>query len=712
MDDFTGIVHNVFLELYTELNLESIELFQMNDEQYGHIVCALPEKKIQEQTINSLYGFLKGKTFKLPVFIRDRAAMYVAVVKDNMTDEDKIEFTEKILILQNVAAVGNFSDSIAASYKVMEDALDRVPVGVAVLDNESRRVLLLNSVAARSESVQSIMGKALKLYTDTGKQTLEDIYDNSSGLWYDVNFSSLKWINGEDVLVCTTIDVTQKIRNRQKIEYQANNDYLTGLFNRMKCERDLDEILKNMNPGEKGCVVFLDLDNFKQVNDGLGHQYGDVTQKIRNRQKIEYQANNDYLTGLFNRMKCERDLDEILKNMNPGEKGCVVFLDLDNFKQVNDGLGHQYGDVLLQEIAYSLQETDGIKNSCYRMGGDEFVIIVKPWYFDKITEIVDKISKRFNDIWHIMDVDYYCTMSMGIAVFPDQGKTVDELIKKADFAMYEAKKGGKNRFLWYTVEDEERKCADNGFRDSIKELVGDDCRDFDINYQPVFDKDGILYGAEALVRINSGSLGRLLPAEFLPTAEYLGIMNRIGHYVFAKAVKTLKKWNGTHPDLKMFINMAPTQLMMPKAAENIMNIVKQWEVNPGNIYCDISEKTEFLDEKMALATLEILNEHGINISLDDFGSGKMSLGFLKDSHASMIKFNNSLVKKSRTDDVEITILRSITEIADILDIDIAFVGIEDDNDNNMALENKADYLGGFYYGEALPEDEFETKWLK
>lgn len=97
MDDFTGIVHNIFLELYTELNLESIELFQMNDEQYGHIVCALPEKKIQEQTINSLHGFLKGKTFKLPVFIRDRAAMYVAVVKDNMTDEDKIEFTEKSL---------------------------------------------------------------------------------------------------------------------------------------------------------------------------------------------------------------------------------------------------------------------------------------------------------------------------------------------------------------------------------------------------------------------------------------------------------------------------------------------------------------------------------------------------------------------------------------------------------------------------------------
>lgn len=643
MDDFTSVVHNIFSELYTGLNLDSIELFQMNGEQYGHVVCALPDKGIHGETLVSLDEFMKEKTVKLPVYIRDKAAMYVAAVKDNMTEEDKTEFAQKLLLLQNVATIGNFSDSLAASYKVMEDALDRVPVGVAVLDNESRKVLFLNSVAAQSESVQNVMGEALKLYTDTGKQTLEDIYDNSSGLWYDVNFSNLTWINGENVLVCTTIDVTQKIRNQQKIEYQANNDYLTGLFNRMKCERDLDELLKNMKPGEKGCVVFLDLDNFKQVNDGLGHQYGDV---------------------------------------------------------------------LLQEIALSLQETEGIKNSCYRMGGDEFVIIVKPWYFHMITEIVDKISKRFNDIWHIMDVDYYCTMSMGIAMFPDQGQTVEELIKRADFAMYEAKKGGKNRFLWYTKEDEERKCVNNEFRDSIKELVGDDCRDFDINYQPVVDKNGSLYGAEALVRINNGNLGKLLPAEFLPTAEYLGIMNHIGHYVFAKAVKTLRKWNETHPDLKMFINMAPTQLMMPKAAENIMTVVKQSEVNPENIYCEISEKTEFRDEKMALATLEILNAYGINISLDDFGSGKMSLEFLKDSHASMIKFDNSLIGKGENDGVGMTILHSITEIADILDIGIAFVGIEDEDKNNMALNAGADYLEGFYYGEALPEDKFEAKWLK
>ncbi len=643
MDDFTSVVHNIFSELYMGLNLDSIELFQMNGEQYGHVVCALPDKGIQGETLVSLDEFMKEKTVKLPVYIRDKAVMYVAAVKENMTDEDKTEFAKKLLLLQNVVTIGNFSDSLAASYKVMEDALDRVPVGVAVLDKDSRKVLFLNSVAAQSESVQNVMGEALKLYTDTGKQTLEDIYDNFSGLWYDVNFSNLRWINGENVLVCTTIDVTQKIRNQQKIEYQANNDYLTGLFNRMKCERDLDELLKNMKPGEKGCVVFLDLDNFKQVNDGLGHQYGDV---------------------------------------------------------------------LLQEIALSLQETDGIKNSCYRMGGDEFVIIVKPWYFSIITEIVDKISKRFNDIWHIMDVDYYCTMSMGIAMFPDQGQTVEELIKKADFAMYEAKKGGKNRFLWYTKEDEERKCVNNEFRDSIKELVGDDCRDFDINYQPVVDKNGSLYGAEALVRINNGNLGKLLPAEFLPTAEYLGIMNHIGHYVFAKAVKTLRKWNETHPDLKMFINMAPTQLMMPKAAENIMTVVNQSEVNPENIYCEISEKTEFSDEKMALATLEILNAYGINISLDDFGSGKMSLEFLKDSHASMIKFDNSLIRKGGNDGVGMTILHSITEIADILDIDIAFVGIEDENKNNVALENGADYLEGFYYGEALPEDKFEAKWLK
>lgn len=380
MDDFTSVVHNIFSKLYTGLNLDSIELFQMNGKQYGHVVCALPDKGIHGETLVSLDEFMKEKTVKLPVYIRDKAAMYVAAVKENMTDEDKTEFAQKLLLLQNVATIGNFSDSLAASYKVMED--------------------------------------------------------------------------------------------------------------------------------------------------------------------------------------------------------------------------------------------------------------------------------------------------------------------------------------------EERKCVNNEFRDSIKELVGDDCRDFDINYQPVVDKNGRLYGAEALVRINNGNLGKLLPAEFLPTAEYLGIMNHIGHYVFAKAVKTLRKWNETHLDLKMFINMAPTQLMMPKAAENIMTVVKQSEVNPENIYCEISEKIEFRDEKMALATLEILNAYGINISLDDFGSGKMSLEFLKDSHASMIKFDNSLIKKGENDGVEMTILHSITEIADILDIGIAFVGIEDEDKNDMALNAGADYLEGFYYGEALSEDKFEAKWLK
>ena len=561
----------------------------------------------------------------------------------------EIKFTsDAVKILQSILTRRIQKNSLAGSYAALEEILDNVGCAIYVTDQNTGRMLFANQILKNTfakELMDHNFDALLQSSIHKDKtRTVSVVYHAEKETWYDLLCKEIAWVDGKKANLYSLYDITDKKLYQRRIEQQAYTDFLTGLYNRMCCERDL-----------------------------------------------------------------ARQIDQAKKT---GGKGALLYLDLDDFKHINDGLGHQYGDVLLQEIAYSLQETDGIKNSCYRMGGDEFVIIVKPWYFDKITEIVDKISKRFNDIWHIMDVDYYCTMSMGIAVFPDQGKTVDELIKKADFAMYEAKKGGKNRFLWYTVEDEERKCADNGFRDSIKELVGDDCRDFDINYQPVFDKDGILYGAEALVRINSGSLGRLLPAEFLPTAEYLGIMNRIGHYVFAKAVKTLKKWNGTHPDLKMFINMAPTQLMMPKAAENIMNIIKQWEVNPENIYCDISEKTEFLDEKMALATLEILNGHGINISLDDFGSGKMSLGFLKDSHASMIKFDNSLVKKSRTDDVEITILRSITEIADILDIDIAFVGIEDDNDNNMALENKADYLGGFYYGEALPEDEFETKWLK
>ena len=176
----------------------------------------------------------------------------------------------------------------------------------------------------------------------------------------------------------------------------------------------------------------------------------DITDKKIYQKEIEEQANNDFLTGLFNRMRCEQDLAKyVMKAQNSKQKGALLYLDLDDFKHINDGLGHQYGDVLLKAISHSLQRVGGVTNTCYRMGGDEFIVIVPGKLFDKLDFIIEEITSIFTKPWFLKGEDYYCTMSMGIACFPEDGTTVDELIRKADMALMRAKRRGKNRIEYY-----------------------------------------------------------------------------------------------------------------------------------------------------------------------------------------------------------------------------------------------------------------------
>lgn len=181
----------------------------------------------------------------------------------------------------------------------------------------------------------------------------------------------------------------------------------------------------------------------------------DITKTKQDQQRIERQANNDFLTGLYNRMRCEKDLEEqVDAARRENKEGALLYMDLDDFKHINDGLGHQYGDVLLKGISNSLKRISGIESSCYRMGGDEFIVIVSDSGGSSLNRILDDICKVFEKPWFLKGADYYCTMSMGIVRFPTDGDTVQELIKKADLALLEAKRAGKNRCEFYTAEEE------------------------------------------------------------------------------------------------------------------------------------------------------------------------------------------------------------------------------------------------------------------
>ncbi|MBQ9512327.1 MAG: GGDEF domain-containing protein, partial [Lachnospiraceae bacterium] len=326
----------------------------------------------------------------MPIEVSGRIGFYACFTENRRErhwDIDEIKFiSDTIKILHSIIARRVQKNSLASSFQSLEAILDNVGSSIYVRDMNTDAILFANRSLKSRFSREMDANKLGALFErDIPPNVLSgnyEIYDEDRERWYDLYYTHIVWVDGRPVALFAIYDVTDKKLYQKRIEQQAYTDFLTGMYNRMCCERDL----------------------------------------------VKY-------------------IDEATK---AGTPGALLYLDLDDFKHINDGLGHQYGDLLLKTISHSLRSVDGISNTCYRMGGDEFVIIVSPKSYPVFEEILDTIKGMFARPWYLKDTDYYCTMSMGIVEFPKEGDSVTELIKKADIAMYEAKKAGKNRVAKYT----------------------------------------------------------------------------------------------------------------------------------------------------------------------------------------------------------------------------------------------------------------------
>ena len=289
----------------------------------------------------------------------------------------EIKFTsDAVKILQSILTRRIQKNSLAGSYAALEEILDNVGCAIYVTDQNTGRMLFANQILKNTfakELMDHNFDALLQSSIHKDKtRTVSVVYHAEKETWYDLLCKEIAWVDGKKANLYSLYDITDKKLYQRRIEQQAYTDFLTGLYNRMCCERDL-----------------------------------------------------------------ARQIDQAKKT---GGKGALLYLDLDDFKHINDGLGHQYGDVLLKSISHALKRINGIENTCYRMGGDEFVIIIPPDSYPRFENIVEDIKKIFSKPWFLKDADYYCTMSMGIVTFPDAGDSVTDLIKKADIAMYEAVK--------------------------------------------------------------------------------------------------------------------------------------------------------------------------------------------------------------------------------------------------------------------------------
>ncbi len=441
----------------------------------------------------------------------------------------------------------------------------------------------------------------------------------------------------------------------------------------------------------------------------------DVTEKKMYQRKIERQAYTDFLTGLNNRMCCEKDLARYIDTARTtGSEGAVLYMDLDDFKHINDSLGHQYGDILLKSIAQGIQKIPGISSLCYRMGGDEFVVIVPPEKFSATEEIVRNIRAVFDKPWILKEADYYCTMSMGIVHFPTEGAEVEDLIRKADIAMYEAKKTGKNRVAVYTdtIQSDSNKRLD--MEKNMREAAVNDYQEFEVYYQPIINiqENNKCTGAEALIRWNSEKMGFMSPVDFIPLAEYLGLINPIGSHVLREACKACKDWNDRgHPEYKINVNLSVVQLLQADVVDIIAKTVKESGINPRNLTLEVTEGLAINDLRRMKKILGRIKKIGVRIALDDFGTGYSSLSHIRELPFDVIKVDQSFVKDLAEDAYSKSFIRMVSDLADAIGVSICVEGIETKKQYKVLEGMKVRMIQGYYFDKPMPQEEFEKKYV-
>ena len=571
--------------------------------------------------------------------------------KSHAWDMEEIRFAgDAVRIFQSILTRRMQKNSLSNSRQTLETMLDNVGCAVYVKDSKTGKVLFANTLLQSTFAAELMDGtfeNLLERGLDQGQDSgIYEIHHVKQDRWYDLMYKEITWVEGEPAMLYSLYDITDKKIYQRRIEQQAQTDFLTGLYNRMCCERDL-----------------------------------------------------------------ARHVDRARKS---GQTGALLYMDLDDFKHINDGLGHQYGDVLLKAISHALQRIPGIEDTCYRMGGDEFVIVVPADKYEEYDRIVEEIKEIFEQPWFLKDADYYCTMSMGSVTFPDLGESVTDLVKKADIAMYEAKKGGKNRVVTY----KEGLNAASGRRldmeRNMRDATVDGYSEFEIYYQPIINvQDGAkCAGAEALIRWNSSKLGFIPPAEFIPLAEYLGLINPIGNYVLKEACIQCKKWNENgYPDYKVNVNLSVVQLLQTDVVDIVERTIEETGIRPRNLTLEVTESLAINDMVRMKAILNRIKALGVKIALDDFGTGYSSLNHIREIPFDLIKVDQSFVKGLAEDAYSQSFIKMVAELAGTLGVKVCVEGIETSDQYKVLKDMNVKYIQGFYFDRPMKREDFEKKYV-
>jgi len=588
------------------------------------------------------------------------------LIRSFLTVATNINNAKKVAILSEET-----KRTLAQKESILSRILDTAPVRIFWKDRESR-YLGCNKLFAQ----------------DAGFRDQSDIIGKSD---YD-----LSWSADADAYVQDDREVIET--GEDKLDFQEDQSAPDG-------KRKWLSTSKVAMRDEEGNIVgvlgtYVDISKEKEI----------ISQMNEAKEKLNYQAYHDSLTGLPNRLLFYDRLQHAMKEANRYDKKiAVMFMDLDYFKTINDSLGHESGDKVLQYLAELLQKVLRSVDTVARFGGDEFVILLDAVEsVDDVFEVIQKIMQALQTPYHIKQHSIHLRVSLGISIYPDDSEDAQTLIRNADSAMYRAKDEGRDTYQFYKKEMTDKVKEHIVVVENLSKAIENS--ELELYYQPQIDgSDASLVGMEALIRWNSPTLGFVSPANFIPIAESSGLIDAIGEWVFETAVKQMVEWRKKgYKTGRVAINFSAIELQQENFVENIAKKLQELECDSEWIELEITESYTMKHPEDAIKKLHALQDLGIRLTMDDFGTGYSSLSYLKKIPLYKLKIDQSFVRDLTDGENDVAIVESIISLAKTMGFDVIAEGVETKEQLDILLEKGCKKIQGYYFSKPLPLEKMEA----
>lgn len=563
--------------------------------------------------------------------------------------------------------------------------IENSPDTIARYDSNCRRIYVNPAFGAMTGGVAALLGRKPSEYpggsnSEIYEKKIIEVFASGNNSQFE-----LKWIGKDGKEICSHIRLTAE-RN-----LPGNITSVLGIG------RDITEVYESRA-------------NLKRANAQL-EKMNDLLQS---------QATSDPLTGLPNRrLMLDRLKHALASSMRSGREGALLFIDLDNFKTLNDTLSHGIGDLLLQQVAQRLESCVREGDTVARLGGDEFVVMLEDLSEKDLeaaaqTEAVgEKILATLNQPYQLGKHEYLNSPSIGATLFNDHQQSIEELLKQADIAMYQAKKAGRNALRFFDPQMQETINARANLESELRKAL--ECHQFHLYYQIQVDnirEDGSHrhMGAEALIRWVHPVRGLVLPAQFIPMAEETGLILPIGQWVLETACAQIKTWqqDALTRDLVLAVNVSAKQFRQADFVDQVQAAVQRHGINPMLLKLELTESLLLESIQDTIATMNTLKTIGVKFSLDDFGTGYSSLQYLKQLPLDQLKIDQSFVRDLVSDSSDRAIVRTIIAMAHSLKLNVIAEGVETEEQRQLLQDKGCIHYQGFLFSKPVPIEQFDA----